>query len=240
VAAVLTGTPVAISWGTSADPATQDVTIPSDATAVYFCWAYYDDGGGGDGLSTITLESVSPDQTSELANTTDTAGTGVAAWYNPTTGANQTFDVSWDAAPDEGPVCIVVFVKDGDTTGWRDVDTDQNSAAGGGDAVSVTLTTVSGDLVIKFDQRFATTVPSLSSGWTNGQTQANEAGESARLSYIEATTTTQVCDSEDENFSSIVAFSIPPGGPNITDVDTDEAWDDGDTGLVITGTGFVS
>ena len=29
------------------------------------------------------------------------------------------------------------------------------------------------------------------------------------------------------------------GGPVITDVDTDETWDDGDTGLVITGTGFV-
>jgi hypothetical protein len=28
-------------------------------------------------------------------------------------------------------------------------------------------------------------------------------------------------------------------GPTITDVDTDETWDDGDTGLVITGTGFV-
>jgi hypothetical protein len=26
---------------------------------------------------------------------------------------------------------------------------------------------------------------------------------------------------------------------SITDVDTDETWDDGDTGLVITGTGFV-
>lgn len=28
-------------------------------------------------------------------------------------------------------------------------------------------------------------------------------------------------------------------GPTITDVDTDETWDDGDTGLVITGTGFI-
>ncbi len=27
--------------------------------------------------------------------------------------------------------------------------------------------------------------------------------------------------------------------PSITDVDTDETWDDGDTGLIITGTGFV-
>lgn len=29
------------------------------------------------------------------------------------------------------------------------------------------------------------------------------------------------------------------GGPNITDVNTTESWDDGDTGIVITGTGFV-
>ncbi len=40
--------------------------------------------------------------------------------------------------------------------------------------------------------------------------------------------------------SGILQFppaSAPP--PAVTDVDTDEAWDDGDTGLVATGTGFV-
>ena len=33
--------------------------------------------------------------------------------------------------------------------------------------------------------------------------------------------------------------TITTGGVTITDVDTDEIWDDGDSGLVITGTGFV-
>ena len=33
--------------------------------------------------------------------------------------------------------------------------------------------------------------------------------------------------------------AVTVGGVTITDVDTDEAWTDGDTGLVITGTGFV-
>ncbi len=31
----------------------------------------------------------------------------------------------------------------------------------------------------------------------------------------------------------------PSNNPIITDVDTDETWDDGDTGLIVTGTGFV-
>jgi len=39
--------------------------------------------------------------------------------------------------------------------------------------------------------------------------------------------------------SVIIVVHAELSGPVITDVDTDEAWNDGDTGLVITGTGFV-
>lgn len=39
--------------------------------------------------------------------------------------------------------------------------------------------------------------------------------------------------------SVIIVVHDELSGPVITDVDTDEAWNDGDTGLVITGTGFV-
>lgn len=207
MAAVLTGTPVAVNWAAGIDPAGQSITIPSDATAVYMMWAYDGVDANGHGLASATLAGNSPSQTFELPTATGfNPATGVAAWYNPPTGS-QTLDVAWDIAPVEGPTCIVAFVKDGDTTAWRDADADQDVDA---NAVSVTLTTVAGDLVIKFDQRFdgSENPPSLTSGWTSGATGGN-VDEGCRLSYISATGTTQVCASEDESYSSIVAISIP-------------------------------
>lgn len=203
MAAVLTGTPVAVTWAAGANPAGQSITIPADATAAYMFWSFYT-SADGNGLSNVTLAGNAPAQTFETPTAaTDQTGTGVAAWYNPPTGS-QTLDPAWDAAPEEGATCIVVFTKDGDTSAWRDADADNQDST---TACSVTLTTVSGDLVLKFDQRFGT-VPSLTSGWTNGQTTTNN-GEGARLSYISAAGTTQVCASEDDNYSSVCAVSIP-------------------------------
>lgn len=209
MAAVLTGTPVAVAWGTSANPAGQSITIPADCTAVYMFWAFDGIDADGAGLSSATLNSASPSESHALATAAGyLPATGVCAWYNPATGS-QTLDVAWTQAPVEGPVCIVAFVKDGSTTAWRDVD---SAHASGTTAVSVTLTTVSGDLVIKFDQRYDAggNAPVLTSGWTNGQTQTGQASENARLSYISATTTTQACASENEDYSSIVAIAIGP------------------------------
>lgn len=53
---------------------------------------------------------------------------------------------------------------------------------------------------------------------------------------VETTFTTT--DTGDEMLGAIGVF-YTLSGPVITDVDTDETWDDGSTGLVITGTGFV-
>ena len=80
MAVALTGTPVNIDWATGTDPATQNVTIPSDATAVYLFWAYWNSVASGYGLSTITLNGNNPDQTHESAGTGSLNGTGVAAW----------------------------------------------------------------------------------------------------------------------------------------------------------------
>ena len=207
MSAVLTGTPVEITWGSGTDPSPQDITVPADCTAVYMFWSYYF-GSTGDGLASVTLEGVSPDETHEITTVSSLySATGVAVWYNPTTGANQTVDVSWDGSPGEGPITVIVFVKDGDTTGWRDVDSEQGA---GTDPVSVTLTTVSGDLVLKLDQKYesGTTPPSLSSGWTNGLTGDNNF-EHFRFSYIEAGGSSQVCDSEDDYYSTVVAVAIP-------------------------------
>lgn len=205
MAAILTGTPVVVTWASGTDPAGQSITIPSDATAVYAFWAFFH-ATAGHGLASATLNGSAPDQSYELPNGgTDLTGTGVTAWYNPATGS-QTLDFAWDATPSEGPTCIVVFVKDGDTSAWRDADAAQ---ASGGDASAVTLTTVAGDLVIALDQKFGSTAPTAIGGsWISAQTATNNS-ESCRLSYISATAASEVCTSQAVDYSTMMAISIP-------------------------------
>jgi hypothetical protein len=214
MAALLTGTPVAITWAAGADPASQNITIPADATAVYMTWAYDGIDADGYGLASATLNGASPSQVFELPTLVGYyPATGVAAWYNPPTGS-QALDLSWDIAPTEGAVCIVTFVKGGSTSSWRDAVAAQGT---GSTAVGAVLTTAAGDLVIKFDQRYdpAENPPTLSAGWTNGATGGN-VDEGCRLSYISAAGTTQACNSEDDNYSTIVAISIPEAGAGAT------------------------
>ena len=60
------------------------------------------------------------------------------------------------------------------------------------------------------------------------------------LSATGTQTTTFTClDTGDEQLGAIAVFYKASTGPVITDVDTDESWADGDTGLIITGTGFI-
>jgi hypothetical protein len=208
MAAVLTGTPLVVTWAAGANPAGQSITIPTDATAVYMFWTYFSGVGG---LSSVTLNSNNPDETHELEGTGSLNATGVTAWYNPATGS-QTLDPAWDLSPSTGAVCTVYYVKDGDTTGWRDVDSDANT---GSTAVSVTLTTETDDLVIKFDAKDTTSVPGNTAGWTSDTTDDN-GGMAARAAHISATGSTQVCPSENENFSSVVAISIGAGAAGLT------------------------
>jgi len=99
-----------------------------------------------------------------------------------------------------------VFVRGGNVTAWRDAAAQFASDIG---PVSVTLTTVPGDLVIKVDTSAAPgTPPSLSAGFTNGLTAVINSLP-ARLSYRFATSSSEVCASEDEFYSTVVAFSIP-------------------------------
>lgn len=237
MAATLTGTPVAITWAAGANPAGQSVTIPSDANLVAMGWAFYD-GNAGSGLLSATLNGAAPDQVSE-AVTINTGGLeevagGVAVWFNPATGS-QTLDPAWDGNPTEGPTTIVAFVKGADTSALRDIDSANTTA---GTANSVTLTTVSGDLVLKWDQ--GQTAPGTSAGWNSEQTAANNT-ENMKLSSISASGATQACDSENENFSTIAAISIAPGAtaPSIISVSPYQFYD-GQTGIVVTGSAFGS
>lgn len=211
-AAVLTGTPTEVIWGGAQNPAGQSITIPSDATAVYMFWAWWSSSTGL-GLASATLNGASPNQTIEAVTNTNPTGSGangVAIWYRPATGS-QTLDLAWDGVPGDGPTSIVVYVKDGNTTSWRDAAVDHDELS---NAVSATVNTVSGDLVLKYDDRFETNevVPTLTPGWTNGQT-AGQLDHGSRLSYISATGATQVANSEDESYSSITAVSIPAADP---------------------------
>lgn len=208
MAVELTGTAVAITWASGADPAGQSITVPTDATAVYMFWSYWRNNDG-DGLASATLGGNAPDETHE--ETTDSSGltaAGVCAWYGPPTGS-QTLDLAWDGAPDEGPTTIVVFVKGGSTSAWRDADSGHTT---GSDAISVTLDSNTTDLVLKYDQRYDSldgTPPSTSSGWTSIETQDN-GDEASRLSYADSPgASSTACAAEDENYSSLVAISIP-------------------------------
>jgi hypothetical protein len=205
MAATLTGTPTTIAWGTSATPSPQNITIPADATAVYVFASGYRETGNN--VPTFTLAGAAPAQQFGLNGDPGQLKAGrVAAWYNPPTGT-QSLTITWPTAQDFNANCIVAYTKDGDTTAWRDADGGNTE---GSTAISVTLTTVSGDLVLKYDVRSSGgTAPSLSAGWTNAQTQTGVGNDSARLSYISASGTTQVANSEDENYSLMFAVAIP-------------------------------
>ena len=187
-----------------ADPAAQNITVPTDCTAVYVFWTFW--ANGTFALSSITLDGQAPNQS--VSGSTSAGGLtarGCAAFYNPATGT-RALDLAFGTAPAEGPLCVVVFVKDGDTTAWRDADT----ASGLGEtALSLTLDTQPGDLVLKFDEKYGTTTPSLTSGWSNVATQTIGDTESGRLSAISAADTSQVVTAEDEYYSALVAISIP-------------------------------
>lgn len=197
----------AITW-TGKDPTPTDAVIPATTTAVYMFWSYFD-GNDGVGLLSATLGGVSLHADSfELAGGTPNNAnpTGCAIWYSPSTG-NQSLDVSYDGTPAEGPCTILAYVKDGDNTaGPRDTQTDHGV---GGTAVSVTVTTVSGDLVLCFDRKYAGT-PGTIATFTSLLTMTNNNG-GVRLSSKEATGTSVICPSQNEDYSSMCALSIPAG-----------------------------
>ena len=237
MAAVLTGTPVAVTWASGANPAGQSITIPSDATAVVMCAAFWDSTQPS-GLSSATLNGNAPSRNGQLETgqlSVDAPATMYAIWDAPATGS-RTLDVAWTVSPDEGPVALVFFVKDCDVASNWGIQLDHDAA---GTAVSVSLTTESGELCVAFDAREGT-APGNSSGWTSLQTQANNS-YGARLKYISASGSSQVVNSENEAYSGLIGFAIPAGAvgeddPTITDVDTDEVVLDGQTSVAVTGT----
>ena len=211
MAAVITGTPTALNWGTSATPASQNVTVPADATAVYFFWSYFKSSGGdGAGLASVTMDGTVADAYYEfpVSSTNSTTGTGVAAWYNRGTGTKAIQPV-WDVAPEEGPSSCVAFVKDGNLTAWTAALGDAKT---GTNVPTCSLTTVAGDLVLKFNQSYSS-VPGVTASWTDVLSVAANNGEAGRMTSISASGTSLTCDgAATYNYSTVVAVSIPAGG----------------------------
>lgn len=203
----LTGTPDVLQFAAgTVNPAAQSVTIPAGTTAVYMLWQFYN-AAAGNGLSSVTLAGANPNQTVEVATApTDQEASGCAVWYNPPTGP-QNLQPVWDIAPTD-PTVTVVYVKDCDTTSWRDAQVANESGA---TATSVTLTTAVDDLVLAYDTHFSSTIPTNPAGWTSQQTEgAGTTGQTNRTRTIVATGTTQAVTAQEPAYSTIVGIAIPP------------------------------
>lgn len=203
------GTPQQIVWEAGATPAPQNVTVPAGASAAYIWGAFDGVNSDTDGIATLTLGGSSYNKIFAIPTSTSfESAIWVAEFLSPPSGS-QEVEATFTTAPVEGSVCAVCFVENGGS--WDDADADHATE---GNAVSVTLATDVDRLIIKFDQRYdpAENPPALSSGWTNLLTGGNN-DEGFRLSYIVATGATQVCNSEDEAYSAVVAISIPDAAP---------------------------
>jgi hypothetical protein len=200
--AAVIGTPVEVDWAAGATPAAQSVTVPSGATAAYMFWSMYGTGTG-DGLASVTLNGNAPDEVFEVPDEASfVMGAGVAVWYEPASGA-QNLQPVWDSAPFEGPTTAFVCVEDSNIVGWRDADAANNSTT----QQTITLTTLSGDLVLAYDAKFNAT-PDNEAGYTSLLTVSNNS-EFGRLRSIVASGATQAASTQNTDGSGIVAVSIP-------------------------------
>lgn len=208
------------------DPPAVGITIPSDCTAVYVFAAYTAQSTGQGFVSsgfTLSVDKTGgPDEFFEIASdggTNDFPGGCVAAFYKSDNfTASQNLEVEMDEQPSEGVFCMVAYVTGGDTTAWRDVGAVANQSGESTD----TLTTVSGDLVLSFGFQHEYTatpvLPSTPSGYTSAVTHnPASSGQAGRISYIDATTTTEGAESgASEERDVLVCLSIPDGATGIT------------------------
>lgn len=208
MAAEITGTPAAVTWGSAQDPTSQNVTVEADASHAFLTWTFWPNTDGMSVTQWPTLNGLSPDENIELARSVgDESATGAHVWRDPPSGT-QAVDLSWEDTVGEGPNSFFGCVR-GAASALVDIDTNQGAAS---EAISVTLSGLkSGDLCIKHDMVTASSPPSNTSGWNSLATITNVNLESSRLAWISASGSTQDCPSEDEAWSTIVAFAFTAG-----------------------------
>lgn len=204
------GTPQDISTDLTGATPSFSVDVESGCNTAMLNWAFWG-GTVPTGINSVTLNGVSPDEQVTVDTATVGSGEGSASglhlWYDPATGA-RTLAATFDAAESEGRVALFTCLSGVDhAVGVLDSDTDHNVE---GNAVTLTLTGLTaGDVVFKYDQRFADpeVVPSNSAGWTSIATVTNNT-EAARLASIVATGSSQACPAEDESYSNVSAAAL--------------------------------
>lgn len=190
---------------------TASLTVPSGVNACLVFASYY--ANSDVGYTSVTLASGAADVSINIAQNTPNAHAHAGfIWWNPSSGSQTLAMTENDLL--FGSTITAVYIDDVETTGVRASGEDVNS---GSNQATVTLTGLtSGDLVIKGNANY-NAAPSLSTGWTNINTQVNNSWHH-RISYIEATGTSQVCDGEDASEPSVTAFAFIPasgGGGSI-------------------------
>lgn len=212
---VVTGTAQKIVWtGGSASQSPQNVTVAADATGFHVFGTYYhgNTAQGLDGTAIspngISLGGTAPDEYHEApTDTGDQSCAWVATWWDPPTGT-VALDIQFDQIPAEGPTTIGIATKGGQQV-IEDfiVDNNTTNGAAGGD-----IDNTSGGLIILWDQHFtgSSTAPGARGGvWTSIDTQAN-ASEAGRMETTSGTGTPISCQSQNLEYSTMAAISIPP------------------------------
>ena len=235
MAAVRTGTASEVDAG-AAQSSSVSVTVPSDCTLIIAQWDYYDGGSGGP-MTSIDLDSVNFTLPVNEGDSGNNVGLGLGWLLNPATGS-QTFAWDWGSggAKSEGGLITLTYIKDHHATDpIRDTDWDRTN-----DNIdcSITVTSETTDIVIAQCGSFNTTPTLDGTVYINDRIYQSEHYDASQVTAGASSTTVNMLG---EEFSGMVGVSIKEAaGPVITDVDTDEIWDDADTGLIITGTGFVT
>lgn len=214
MAASRTGT--ASQVNASAASGSTSVTVPADATACIAFWSHFNSLGAST-LGTKTLGGNAFTTLSENAcksPSADSTGVGVAILENlPGTGT-QTFAWAWSDsdARDEGGEIVLVWIKD-HNAGDAVRDSDVSSNTGTGVTASITLTTITTDLVLGFGQSFTPTNPATSgTAFVSNQTVNSEIYDATEVTAGAATTGISVTNGDYVTVAG-VALKAGAGAP---------------------------
>ena len=177
-------------------------------------------------------------------------GTGQYAFFYRVAGGSEPSSYTFDsAATDRMSITLSVFDGVDTSTIW---DVTPSSSTRGQGETGTTCTTAAMTTGTNGSWGIAAYLGDGSrtfSGYTNSYTNEVEHSPTADQNIAHVSREFATAGSQGTTAATISSsaswvahqFSIVPAATNpvITDVDTDEAWTDGDTGLVITGTGFV-
>lgn len=203
-------------WSTSEEkqqnPPTETLTIPANTDKVAVLWSYYD--GSGTESGTATLDSNSPTQT--LTENPGVSGTsqGHGAWvWDVSTSGSMDIDISWGTTPDSGTgdaFFAVYYLQDSADGNVNAFDGDAGTSQS--DAISASVATTSGGIVLRHETRW-TTQPAVESTWTAGVDGNTSSGSyNGNGSYKAGTGSTVTATGQSVNYSSVYLVSIDEAG----------------------------